>query len=262
MNSLLNLQLNFKETLMTGEVGIEALLNNHVHSASAVAIYKNAYQLRLIETLTADYPVLASLLGTEQFNELSVEYLSEYPSTSFTLRHFGQHLSQFLKQDTIYKKQPYLAEMAGFEWQLTDVFDIADSQLATIDDMSKVKAEHWPHLTVNFHASVRWLNQHWNIVDVYQAIMSQSQIPELEYSSAPKYCLVWRRQYSSYFRVIDAREWFSMKILESSNFSELCHALVALDEREDNAALNAATYLKTWLSADLIKSVGIPEKRS
>ncbi len=47
MNPLLNLQLNFKETLMTGEVGIEALLNNNAHSAPAVAIYKNAYQLLL-----------------------------------------------------------------------------------------------------------------------------------------------------------------------------------------------------------------------
>jgi hypothetical protein len=133
MNPLLNLQLNFKETLMTDGVSIEALLNNHAHSASAVAIYKNAYQLRLIETLKADYPVLESLLGTERFSELSMEYLTEYPSTSFTLRHFGQHLGKFLKHNAVYKKQPYLAEMADFEWQLTDVFDLANIQLATID---------------------------------------------------------------------------------------------------------------------------------
>ncbi|NOR70279.1 MAG: hypothetical protein GQ532_11415 [Methylomarinum sp.] len=260
MKPLLNLQLNFKDTLMTGKNDIDTLLNNNSHSA--VAIYKNAYQVRLIETLKADYPVLAALLGTDQFNELSMEYLSEYPSTSFTLRHFGRHLSQFLKQNAIYKKQPYLAEMADFEWQLTDVFDMANSPLATIDDMSNIKAEHWPYLTIKFQDTVKCLYQHWNIVDVYQAILSQSQTPELEYSATPKYCLVWRKQYSCFFRIINTLEWYSMKTLESSNFAELCQTLAELDESEENSALNAATYLKTWLSADLIESVDIPEERS
>ncbi|MCK5478138.1 MAG: putative DNA-binding domain-containing protein [Methylococcales bacterium] len=262
MSALVSLQLDFKDTLLTGDNRLAPYLNNTCTSDlyTAVEIYKNAYQRRLIETLQSDYPMLEKLLGTESFDKLAVKYMTELPSSSFTLRNFGQHLSTFLKKETVYQHYPYLAEMADFEWQLTDVFDLSNSKLATVSDMNRFKAEDWPHLTIKYHASVRWLALHWNIIDVYQAIQSNSAVPDLVFAPTAKQCLIWRKQYSSYYRIVDARESYAMKVMTNSNFTELCQTLTDLDDSNENSALDAARYLKTWLSADLIASIELSDK--
>ncbi len=89
-----------------------------------------------------------------RFNELAEVYINEYPSTSFSLRYFGQHLSTFLKKYSVYRQQLYLSEIAEFEWQLIDVFDLADTPIANLDDIAKIEAEDWPGLTIELHASV------------------------------------------------------------------------------------------------------------
>lgn len=262
MNTLLNLQLDFKDILQNTGNNFEHYLhdNNPSKSPAAITIYQNAYQRRLIDTLRADYPMLEQLLGVEYFSELAVDYIAEYPSKSYTLRYFGQNLSHFLKNDLVYQQQPYLAEMADFEWLLADVFDLADTQNATINDMSEVTPEDWPHLKVNYQASMGWLVLNWNIVDVYRAMLTDSEVPDIHFSPIPRHCLIWRKEYSSFFRIIDTREWLAMQILEHSSFAQLCETLSILDDSDENSALNAATYLKAWLSADLIESINIDKR--
>lgn len=257
MNALINIQQSFKDSLLINNNVLEPYLNrnNTVKAYSPIDIYKNAYQLRLIESLKADYPILEKLLGTDGFNDLAIDYIKEYPSSSFTLRFFGQYLSGFLKKERVYQQQPYLAEMAEFEWCLADIFDVEDTQLATVTEMNRFSPEDWPYLTVKYHASVRHLVQHWNIMDVYQAILSKTTVPDLKLSIVTQHCLVWRKQYASFFRLVDSREWLAMKMLEQSTFSALCETLSLLDDSDEHSALNAATYLKTWLSTDLITSV-------
>lgn len=260
MNSLLTLQLGFSHTKLMKRNDIEKLLNNSSIFAvnSPVAIYQNTYQKRLVESLAKDYPALNQLLESESFKDLALEYIDEYPSSSFSLPHFGQHLSTFLKQEPAYKKQPYLAELAEFEWQLVDVFNQADSPIASITDMARFNLEEWPLLTIKLHASVRWITMHWNLIDIYLAFRTESEVPDLIRFQSPKQYLVWRKEYSPHFRFIDAREWLGLKIMGNSNFSELCQTLAELDDNEESATLDATTYLKSWLSTGLIESVDIP----
>ncbi len=261
MNELLNLQLQFSKSLLMQDNDIDGLLNEHGTSTldSPVAIYNNAYQIRLVEALAEDYPMLNQLLGAESFKELAREYIDKYPSSSFSLRGFGRKLATFLAQETLYQKQAYLSELAAIEWQLVDVFDLADSPVASISDMSRFAPEDWPLLRFKLHGSVRWLTMHWNITEIYQALRTDTDIPDLRRLQSPQVCLVWRKQYSPHYRTLDSRECLLLKTIEKNNFAELCNTLAELDQSEDNAALDAATYLKSWLSAELIEAVNIEQ---
>ena len=59
-------------------------------SVDRLAIYRGPITPRLLECLQAEFPVLATALGEELFNEFAFAYLQAYPSRSYTLDHLGR----------------------------------------------------------------------------------------------------------------------------------------------------------------------------
>lgn len=252
MNHLSDIQERFSRSLMDNNDTISCLLTET--EKPALSIYINAYRIRLQETLAKDYSALAQLMGRKDFNSMTSAYIQEFPSISYSLRNFGEHLARFLAADLNYRQQTYLAELAAFEWQLNDVFDLADTAIANVEDMSMIAPDLWPNLHATLHSSIRWLNLKWNIAEQYPALKQGSSIDLTEYSM-PKRCLIWRQNHSPYYRILDEQEAMALAILQKKNFSELCMFLSNTSTNQNNVALQAATYLKSWLVAGLIESV-------
>ena len=134
MNGLLDLQHKFQNYLMNTDLAFKSCIHGTAKASvdTRLAIYKNAYQLRLIDALAANYPVLKKYLGCEQFHELGEHFLKIYPSTFRSIRWFGDKLAVFLYEAKPYCDMPYLAELAQFEWANTLVFDAPDSHLLQV----------------------------------------------------------------------------------------------------------------------------------
>ena len=101
MRHLHELQTRFQAYLETGDDAIE---QDIVSSADAraehrLAVYYNAYRIRLIDCLAVDYPALAKLVGRDAFEDLALAYLQRFPSTHPSVRWFGRHLPVFLRDD-------------------------------------------------------------------------------------------------------------------------------------------------------------------
>lgn len=253
MNNLLSIQQSFSNSLLYGQVGIERYFPNN--NRLSLSIYKNAYHYRLQDTLAQDYPALANILGDEGFTLLVSEYINKYPSASFSLRTLGQHLPGFLSAESHYAKQPYLAELAAFEWQLAEIFDFADSPTAAIEDVNTIPAESWPQLRVKLHPTIKWLRLNWNIAEIYPTLKANVKTPDLVIYPIRKTHLIWRNKYAPFYRVLDSLEWMALKTMENGQFSELCLMLSKLSKLPENAPLEAATYLKSWLASGLIESI-------
>ncbi len=73
-----------------------------------LGIYAEAYLLRLVEILNADFPKLRVLMGKSKFEKMAHDYLAAYPSQYFSVRYLGSHLSKFLSNTTPYRDQPRL----------------------------------------------------------------------------------------------------------------------------------------------------------
>ncbi len=250
MNTLLELQSCFSRSVINQSDEIQAWLVKT--DKPGLEIYNHAYQIRLIEVLSLDFPVLKQLLGDDEFEVMGSEFTREFPSCSFSLRTFGKNLSQFLDSDSKYSKYPYLAELAAFEWFLTDVFDVADTPVADVEAMSSLQPTAWPGLTAKLHNSIKWLSLKWNIEALYTALKTNTTMPDIIEHPERICCLIWRQNYSPHYRFLDNDEWLALKTFETHEFSKLC---LILSQTHENAALQAATYLKSWLSAGLIESI-------
>ena len=111
--------------------------NDRLTSFERIEIYNRQYWFRLIDSFYDDFPGLRAILGRLKFNKLAKEYLTAHPSTSFTMRNLGRHLSAFIdKHPRLVAPRLHLAQdMARFEWAQVEAFDGRALPPLTVDDL-------------------------------------------------------------------------------------------------------------------------------
>lgn len=257
MNTLRQTQTGFQNYLIgqdspiAGEIAGDARLPADMR----LGIYANAYRLRLIEALEGDFVALRAYTGPERFDEIARAYIETHPSEHFSLRYYGRHMAQFLADTAPYKNEPLLAELASFDWALTDSFDAADSPVATIDDMAQIVPNDWPRLVFVPHASVQRLNLEWNAPILWKAADKEEPLPPPEKAPYLVGWVMWRQDLQIYFRSLSVDEAFALDgLLRGENFGALCEGLTEWIDAQ-NVAIHAAGLLKQWLTDGLIKEI-------
>jgi hypothetical protein len=221
---------------------------------SRLAIYRNAYRVRLIEALDEVYPMLHQLLGDETFESLGTLFVETHPSEHRSIRWYGRELAEFLGAMPPFADQPILSEVARLEWTLSEVFDAADAGVMDRAALQAVDPECWPTLRFGFHPSVRRLTLAWNTVAVWQAVSEEEDPSSPEHSPEPVPWLLWRRNFKNYFRSLDAVEHAALDAaIAGRTFTEICESLSA-HMPEAEVPLRAATLVATWVDSGLIVS--------
>lgn len=257
LDKLSDLQSCFQAHVLHGDTGMLAQVSSDVrpNASTRLAIYANAYRLRLLEALRTDYPALHTLTGDDYFEQIGLAYIDAYPSTHFSIRHFGQHMAAFLAHTAPYNETPMLAEMATLEWALSLAFDAADDPVLTEASLAALAPAAWPGMRLRFHASMQQPVLHWNVAELWTAIDQQAApIAPALYVQAHSW-VIWRRDMQSYFRPLDDNEAWALNCLHTgADFAALCDGL---SERIEAAqvGLQAATYLKGWVQAGLIAEI-------
>ncbi len=257
MNTLPRTQGNFQDYLLRreGPIAGEIMGDARLDAATRLEIYANAYRLRLIEALDGDFVALKAHVGAERFEEIARAYIDAHPSDYFSLRHFGRHLAHFLVETEPYRNDPLLAELATFDWALTDSFDAADSSVATVEDMAKITPHTWPHLVFVPHASVQRLNLEWNGPAIWKAADRGESLPSPEKAPHPIGWVMWRQGLQIYFRSLSVDEAFALDaLLRGESFGGICEGLTEWIDAQ-NVALHAAGLLKQWLADGLVREI-------
>ena len=118
----------------------EVILPSHSLSpAERVGVYHGMYLMRMEETLAADYPVIKHFLGAESFDELVRDYVTRYPSRSYTLNRLGDDLPRFLDDRPDWSQGGFLADLARLELAMTEVFDELQSPVLSGEDLPFVQ---------------------------------------------------------------------------------------------------------------------------
>jgi hypothetical protein len=220
-----------------------------------LAIYRNAYEVRLIEALDDMYPVVHKLLGDEVFFALGESFVAGHPSVHRSIRWYGRELPRFLGHCSPYAEQPILAELALLEWTLAEVFDAADAQSLQRAVFSALDPSGWDKLKLRFHPSLRRLSFSWNTAAVWQA-MSREEVPPAPSSTEPPVpWLLWRQNLQNFFRSMTAMEAAALDAaLRGRNFGEICGALAEWLPDEDIPPA-AASLLGTWADSGILVAV-------
>ena len=248
MSSLVDLQRDFQRAVLTGDR--TGFASNVVNRAlERIAIYQEAYRIRLREALASNYPQLKVLIGATAFDSIADMFIDAYPSTHPSIRWFGRELSSILEET--FPARPWLREFAELEWALSCAFDAADADAIAISKLAEYPAEQWPALTFKFHPSVQCLVLHTNAAQMYKAVTEEQPAPSFALSD-PTSWLVWRDDLTPHYRSLAADEADALHaLLRGNSFEHMCTELCT-QHASDAVAGRAIELLQKWLNARMI----------
>ena len=257
MTTLSQLQIDFQDHLLQLEGRAEDLIvgTERVDATTRLSIYAEAYRLRLLEALDANFPVLHQWIGQEQFERVGCTYIEAMPSRHYNIRYFGDQLAKFLAVAEPFSDTPAFSEMASLEWAMTVSFDAVDSSVLLVTEISEIPADLWPNMTIILHPSVQRLDLLWNVPAIWKALHENSKCPQLDSRSIPTGWVIWRQQLSPYYRSLGVDEaWALDATRRGEDFSAICEGLCEWIDAQ-HVATHAASLLKRWVTDGLIEKI-------
>ena len=126
--------------------------NSRLTAFERLEIYNRQYWFRVLGSLAEDFPGLRAVIGGRRFEALSIAYLTEHPSRSFTLRNLGSKLPDWLaaRPELAGRRYRLAIDVARIEWAFVEAFDSAErdpltlDQITTLDGNSRLGLQ--PHL--------------------------------------------------------------------------------------------------------------------
>lgn len=112
-------------------------------------LYHRQYWYRLLDSIEEDFPGLQRLLGGDCFWRLIEAYLGSNPSRSFTLRHLGAGLADFVAKSPAIVPYPVHAEdMARLEYALCHAFEAGERAPLSPSELAQGKLDLQSHITL------------------------------------------------------------------------------------------------------------------
>jgi hypothetical protein len=120
----------------------EALIkpNDRLTSFERLEIYNRQYWFRLYSSFEEDFPGLRAIVGRAKSETLMRDYLTEYPSTSFSLRNLGSRVVEWLEAhpEHVEPRRLLAMDMVRLEWAHIEAFDEAEEMLLDADDLAAI----------------------------------------------------------------------------------------------------------------------------
>jgi Putative DNA-binding domain len=169
-----------------------------------LAAYRANAHASAERALLAAYPVLAQLMGTENFAYLARDFWHQRPPKRGDLAQWGSALPQFLTASAQLADTPYLADVAAIEWALHVCANAADAQ----PDLASFAAltQHAPDaLTLRLAPGTQVLRSAYPAAAITLAHLGQGTLDEaaaMLRAGLAHHALVWRQGYAPRLRVL------------------------------------------------------------
>ncbi|MBI3553609.1 MAG: putative DNA-binding domain-containing protein [Elusimicrobia bacterium] len=219
-----------------------------------LAVYADAYFLRLLESLGGDFPAVKRALGEEGFRRLVADYLRENPSDSPNVSDLGSRLPAFARSHALAKRFPYLPDLCRLEWEVLSA--LYTDRLPSLDPavFAKLSAADWEKAKLVFDPTLRLFEVSWPV----DRLWAQRAKP------AKAARCVWRTTRPSWLAVYRDDEWVKVETLEERAFATLKRLMNGGGLSEACSASGAETdEIQAWFSAwardGLVKGLRLQE---
>ncbi|PIE13061.1 MAG: DUF2063 domain-containing protein [Rhodobacterales bacterium] len=130
------------------------------------SVYRNNVAVSLTEALETGFPVIAKLLGKENFRTVAGVFLRQHPPSSPLMMHYGAAFPGFLANFDPLAHLGYLADTARLELALRRSYHAADAK--TVDPASlTAHPEDLPHLCLTLAPCVQLIRSRWPIHGIW-----------------------------------------------------------------------------------------------
>lgn len=109
-------------------------------------LYRNNYRETLVKVLKNTFPVCERLLGDAFFRGMSLFYIKQHPSSSFSLDAFGDKLPNFMRTFKPLDSLSYLPCMAELELKIQKIMLGPANALFSWEALKNIRPEEMPNL--------------------------------------------------------------------------------------------------------------------
>jgi hypothetical protein len=246
----------FQDALLGRSHGIPTSVRGTARESAATmfGIYRKAYWSRLAESLAADFPGLKALMGDAAFDRAARAYIAKHPSQHPSIRWIGRKLAGFLASEAPFREDPWLADMARFDWALAFAFDALDAPAAGISDLASIPAEVWGSVRLLFHPTLDAFRVS-TPVDEARPRLLEAAAPVDRTARCERALMTWRIEHDVKFRAIDQLEFAALDAMRGgATFGDMCE-LVARALSPQAAPLRAAQILQGWLEWGIVAAI-------
>ena len=251
--NLQQLQSQFQDIILSAEctgAGWVGQSAQGVSSHNRLAIYHNAYRVRLIDVLLDTFEHTATYLGDDWFRELASVYVQSHHSTHNNIGLYGWEFPRFLAEKLADDGE--ISELATMDWRLRRAFDGADSITMTHDDLQLLATGNSGPICLRPVPTLSVSTQHFNTLNIWHAIDQDECPPVATRLDQPVDVVIWRKGHAPHFR--------SLSRIESSAMAGVCSGLTldaigaALEEEFPDVDIATAfgVLLHRWLDDQLL----------
>lgn len=220
------------------------------NKGAGLAVYQNNYRAQLVGCLEQAFPNLRRWVGDEAFLAAAVTHIDRYPPHAWTLDVYPEGFYRTLHE--VFPHNPDVHELAWIESSLNEAFVAADATPLSLDALAQVD---WDTAVLRFAPSLRCHRLTTNAEAIWSALWQQAPLPEAVMLAQPGGLMVWRRQFTSRLRQVDALELEALRHVHADGrFAGLCELLVTRLGEEKGVA-RAGEMLAGWLGSELIIDV-------
>ena len=137
-------------------------------NARRLAIYRGNAQANAVKALTAIYPVIMQIVGTEFFEALARTYAKDSPSSSGDLNEYGENFGGFLASFEPAQEIPYLPEVAAMEWRVHRAHYAADHARLVPARLAAIAEDDYPALHLSLHPACAMLQSIWPLARIWE----------------------------------------------------------------------------------------------
>ncbi|HET6619490.1 MAG TPA: DNA-binding domain-containing protein [Dongiaceae bacterium] len=229
--------------------------NAREDAAAMFEIYRNAYRSRLAESLGVDFSGLKALMGGQAFDRMARAYIAKHPSRHRSIRWAGRDLAGFLAAEVPHRDDPWLADMARFDWALAFAFDAPDAPTAALADLAGVPPEFWGSVRLRFHPTLDSFRITTPVDEARPRLLANPGAALDRAARCERALMVWRIGHDVKFRATDLPEHQAMQAMQDgATFGDMCE-LVARALDQEAGPLRAAQILQGWLEWGIVAAV-------
>lgn len=257
--SLAAIQRDVFRALERGRPG-DPLASRHVRGAKPLGpaarlrIYSDQFPLRLHDALHEDHAYLVKLLGHRKFSALARAYGQKAGSRHYSLGAFGAGLSRFLARRPKGFTRPDLADLACFEWSLTQSFIAPDAgPPVQVEALAALGPERFPAASARLSPSVLLVPLRHDVASLMEALDADRPPPRPRPERSVR--LVWRNGMEVFHLPASAKDARALRRLRAGRpLWEVCAAFGSSPE----AAQAAFSSLSLWAREQLLVDLQAP----
>lgn len=171
--------------------------------------YRANGQVLAERVLIAAYPVLAQMMGAEDFAQLARHFWSVQPPTRGDMGCWGSALADFVDSAPQLSTEPYLVDVARLEWLLHLASSAADVD-ADLPSFALLASGDAAHYTLTLGAGLALLDSGYPVASLVNAhLLGEPALPEVAQKLADgcaEHALIWRQGFKPCARVSSPAE--------------------------------------------------------